>query len=101
MKKLYVAADTNDADYVYRMSDITDEEIEKFKPIIEAVKKTTPRHNWPDNEWDNEIYVDLYPEFDEDLLVEFRERFVPYWEYGIHTIKFIEVLEIDTITRLL
>lgn len=43
MKKyILIKADTNDADYITKKTEISDAQIEKIKPIIEAIKNFKP-----------------------------------------------------------
>ena len=93
MSKTYemtIIADTNDGDYVTEISEITMKAIERFKPLIKAIKKSKERHNF---EWGE--CCDDYPEqyskrFGEELLEEFT-NYVPHGEYGIHTIESIYI----------
>jgi hypothetical protein len=118
MKKIVIVADHNDADYMTETTDITDEQIEKFLPLIKTIKnfkpytvqvrglKWTHDHNWPQGEYglrddlgQKSIY-ETYPEFSEELIEEFSE-FVPTHEGNVHTIKEITVLTISKIQRLI
>ena len=106
MKHLRITADANDADYLEELTPITEEELEAFKPLIEAIKNFKPyknlgrlhRHNFPRGEYcprtdlGEKTVEEIYPEH-VDVLERFEE-FVPYGEYGTHTIVSIEVLEI-------
>jgi hypothetical protein len=119
-KFLFIKADTNDADYVESMGLVSDKQLEKFMPLIEAIKNFKPYktktedgemdwthdHNWPDSEYNrddlgekpvNEIYKDVVSE---DVLEEFRD-FVPYGEHGVHTIESIKVYEVSNVKELL
>ena len=42
MKKLYITADFNDADYSYRLIVIDEETFDKFLPLIEAINNFEP-----------------------------------------------------------
>lgn len=103
---LIIKADTNDGDYIEESSIVTDEEVEEILPVIEAIKAfepyvgTKPDHwpykhssNYPAGEAAREdlgeksaynLYGHLpgYETFDE---------FVPYHEYGIHTIESVKL----------
>jgi hypothetical protein len=105
VKYLMVVADTNDGDYVHRKVKITPGKVEEIMPVIEAIKKFKPykskghefRHNFPQGEClredmgEKEVY-DIYPKLTKDQLDEFIEEYAPYAEYGIHTIKSIELV---------
>ena len=107
-KYILIRADANDADYITEKSPITDEQIELIKPVIEQLKIRRDklnedlhknwnkwRHNWSTSEFgrhDNptKMYVesDLLTKEQVDLFGEF----VPYGEYGVHTIDSIEII---------
>jgi hypothetical protein len=102
--KIMIEGDTNDADYISEINDITKEQLNSIMPIIEAVKNCTNRHNWA-SEYANYTIEDLYPQFfingDESPEMETFYEFLPHGEYGIHSIDKIVVLEIVKETRLL
>lgn len=121
--KLYleVVADTNDADYVTSRNEITREEIEQLKPLIKAIA-LQKGHNWDTSEYarDSDRPTRMYPEFisykegygpdDEDDyeardwqndIINLFGEYVPYGEYGIHTIKSITVMEVQSEVDLL
>ena len=116
MKKIIViSADTNDADYIKSVNDITDEKLESIKPVIEAIKNFKPykvikrgitwTHN--SNYPCGEVYSKASGELSKDELYGHIEGFndfdnlVPYSEYGIHTIEFIKVLIVQEEIQLL
>lgn len=115
MKKyLIIKADTNDADYITSKNEVTDEQLELLQPVFkvlqdrrklfEKTKNWDLRHNWETNEIDNgKTPQDLY--VDEGLLteeqVELFVEFLPYDEYGIHTIEDIEILVVQESQKLL
>lgn len=99
MFELVITADTNDADYVTAISTVTQADIDMMLPIIAAIKAKGPRHNWAKGEIGD--YHSMYPDMDEELLDWFDESFVPYGEYGIHTIKTIEYYPLPEKIRLL
>lgn len=117
MNKLYlnITADTNDADYVSNMTEITADKLAELMPLIKAIKnfktyKTKSKdgsyershsHNWPTGDCLRQDLGEKSPEeyygeqgISEDLIMELSENFLPHGEYGIHTIKSIEVLHI-------
>lgn len=117
-KYLVVTADTNDADYVTNVAEITDEQIEKFKPVFEAIKNFKPyfgyyesgrktsehKYNFQTHNWNGEhgekSAQELYEHLTgEESWDEFVYYFVPKNPdniNGIHTIKSIEVFEVVT-----
>jgi hypothetical protein len=121
MKKyLVITADTNDGDYVTEKHLVTDETLESLKPAIEAVKNFKPytvrkfeidwthNHNFPTGECCREDLGEKSPKeyyvgggfLTEDQFLDFEEL-VPYAEYGIHTIKTVEILNVSEETKLL
>ena len=107
-KYLLVIADSNDGDYLHSLTEITDEQIEELKPIIAVVKnvydtavkekKWNDRHNWENGEYGHGITPqNLYVETGllTEEQVDIFEEYVPYGEYGVHTIEHINVVELN------
>lgn len=115
-----IKADTNDADYTSELNEISKEDLDAIRPLIKAISEFKPykcdakghswthRHNFPTGDClrkdlgeksPEELYVDsgLATQEQLDLFYEF----VPSDEYGIHTIKSIEVLEVNNVENLL
>ncbi len=125
MKKyIIIQADTNDGDYVQSKNLITNEQLELIKPVIEAIKNFKPYESmtkgrgepqpWTHNSnypWGECIREDLGQLSAEEYYVgiegitseqfEVFDNFVPYNEYGIHTIEKVEILEVTNEERLL
>jgi hypothetical protein len=90
--EIVIVADTNDADYITKISDITPGELERFTPLISEIVKVK-HYNW-----DTSVYGDdedkpeiMYSQF--AALVEEFGEFVPHGEDGVHTIKSIVYYE--------
>jgi hypothetical protein len=108
--EITVVADTNDGDYITEISQISSEDLEDIKPIVEAIKNFKPyknggrthNHNFPYGECrredlgELEIY-DIYSEVD----IEMFEDYLPCSEYGIHTIESVEVCPLQKKEKLL
>jgi len=106
---LIIKADTNDADYVHRIVNI-EKELGKYynesllKKVASAIQNSPIRYNWANSEYckneDNprKIYKDILTE---DEIQEFEDNYCPFGEYGIHTIKSIELYEISSKQSLL
>jgi hypothetical protein len=99
MKKyIIIKADTNDADYVTEVSEITDEQIELIKPVIEAIKNAPKdKHGWGHNYETGEIVDEDDAEELYGHLEGFKtfDSFVPYGDSnypGIHTIKSVMIV---------
>lgn len=111
MKEIHVTADYNDADLIDQISEITEEELERFMPLIEAIKAVSYKDgkwlhcpNWLTGECkreDEKGPKELYSHIDPELIEEFEEIYVPSSEYGIHTITEIKVYELPIKTKLL
>ena len=124
--EITVEADTNDADYVTKISRISETDLKKIKPLIQAIKNfkpykaTTPDkkdgcgrmswthdHNYPYGSGEYSPRLDLgekpgreiykFPETIFDLF----EELLPYGEHGIHTIESIVVTPYVRKTKLL
>jgi hypothetical protein len=109
-----ITADTNDADYISEMSEITDEQLELIRPVITAIKnfKSYKGKSRRGSDWDhgNNFPTEecfrpgLGEKSAEQLYLESRlvtkeqfetfMEFVPSNEYGIHTIKSIQLLHV-------
>lgn len=89
MKKLYITADFNDADYGNALIVVEDSVFEKFKPLIEAIDKFEPyirrdsfggidHHNWNSAREDlGEVSLyEKYNQFEKDYIDEFSQIFV-------------------------
>jgi len=119
-KFLLIEADTNDADYVSNFMAITDEELELFIPLFEAIRNFKPyegksmtgydfthTHNFPYGDGEYIPRADLGEKSVQDLYGEFKglekflEYFCPFGNYGIHTIETILVYEVSNKTNFL
>ena len=100
--EIVIIGDQNDADYVTSINDITPKQLERFKPLIAAIKNSSNRHNFPASDYVDGSPGELYPEFDVksdddySLLDEFWECYVPSGEQGVHTITSIVYYEKPT-----
>lgn len=106
MKKyIEIEADYNDGDYVTKRTEITDDQLEKLKPIIEAIKNCETSHNWETEELcDDCTPEELYLEkgiLTEEQIKFFNKNFKPYSEYGIHSIDSIKLLIVQEEINLL
>ena len=116
MRTFFVEVDTNDADYVGKLVHVSEENVEKWMPLIEKIKNFKPytvttyrgttwthRSNFPIGDCcrydlDEMDPCELY-DITEEELDEFRDVFELYGgEYGFHTISKIE--EVETKDRL-
>lgn len=96
-KYIRIKADTNDADYIEKTNVLKDEDESLVRRWAEALKDGSNRaewgHNWPTNEFREESVHDLYEGvFTKDELYRV-DRYVPYGEYGVHTVEEVEIFE--------
>lgn len=98
--EIVIVADTNDAKNITAINEINMETIQKFQPVINAIKACSVQHNWPAHEYMDYSIENLYPDLDPDLL-DFFEEFLPYSEDGIHTIKSVEYYPLPIKTKLI
>lgn len=103
MRTFLVTADYNDADYVSGVVTITDEEFEKFLPVIEAIANFKPyvdAFGVNDCNWDAIRYdmggkhpYEIYSQFPRELIEEFEDAFLSIHDpegFGFHTIVSIQ-----------
>lgn len=95
------------ADYITEISHISEKELYNILPVINAIRELTEQnkntlnfHNWPDNEYLDDSYRELYPQLTEEQLETFQE-YLPFGEFGIHTIQSIVYYEIPEKIKLL
>ena len=105
---LNVVADTNDSDYIESFSEISKDNLEKIKPLIKEIKNFEPyeaegagyiglnqhHHNWPVGEirrddLGEKSIEQIYSNIEPSIIRLFNEHYVPYGEYGVHTIESI------------
>jgi len=99
--KILVKADTNDGDYITKVTDWTEKNYTttyaKLIRICKAIKDCKIGHNWQrgdcanDNQIPEIIYKDILSEED----IDFMDDLSPYGEYGIHTIESVKILTIE------
>jgi hypothetical protein len=111
-----ITVDENDADYNTLCSVISGEDLEKIKPLIEAIKrfkeyegkskdgmKFIHRHNYP-IQWRDDLGElsprDIYLN-DDDVFDLFEEHCPACGEWGFHTIISIEIAPTREMTKLL
>lgn len=117
MQYIKVTVDTNDADYEDREELITDEQLKKIMPVIEAIRHFKPykgewspgkfmtyNHNYPSGEccrtdMGEKTVKQIYSHIDPELIDFFEEEYCPWAEYGFHDIESIQVYEECTCKR--
>lgn len=84
--ELKIVADTNDADYETALTAVSMEEIQALLPIIAKIQPEA--HNW-ENGHQGDLTVQYAGILTEEE-IELFSNYLPYGEYGIHTIERIE-----------
>lgn len=99
---LIITGDTNDDDLVTKQCYIKDEkELEMVKRVLAVIKTKTlsmaggSRHNWPSSDYCSESVQDLYKGLLSEDDIEWFNEYVPYGEFGIHTIRRAVLYEIQ------
>lgn len=101
---LYIKADTNDADFVTYFREITEKEVAELKPILEIIKRHRkyPQYphlgkvcKWNTREMDDETVEEEYKGELTELQIEIMNEYVPYGEYGVHSIHEIKLIYVE------
>jgi len=114
MFEIEITCDTNDADYTTRVSVISEEELNKIRPLIQAIKNFKPYetttqpwegsarpaspwihdHNYPWGECQREDLGEKSPreiyDFDKEVFDIFEDC-CPYGTYGFHTVESVKI----------
>jgi hypothetical protein len=104
MFEITIKADTNDGDYVTSINQISEEDLNKIRPLIKAIKEFEPYpskiapwvcdHNYPHGQilYDDSRHTPprKHYKFDSEIFDIF-EDLLPYNEYGFHSIVSISV----------
>jgi hypothetical protein len=99
---LYIKADTNDADYITSENKILEGDLDTIRKVAAAIKECKEHHNWVmrefcgEQESPHEVYKDILTEEE----IEVFNGYTPYGEYGIHSIKEIQIREIKILEDL-
>lgn len=96
---LEVAGDANDGDYVRKLTELQEVQLPLLHKLVAALKAESG--NWPSSEYADGWVEDIYAKyFTEDELDKVQD-WIPYGEYGIHTVENITVYEFVGKTELL
>lgn len=119
--EITITVDTNDADYLTKVSEISEEDLETIKPLIEAIKNFKPytgktTGSYPGRDWSHSHnyhigeYVredlgekqvtEIYSQFSEKVHELFQD-FCPYGQDGFHTVESVLVAPLTKKTKLL
>ena len=82
MRYFFVKGDYNDADYASNIIQLTDEEFDKFKPLIDAIGSFQPyitEWQWEYSNWHGEkTPEETYSQFPEELVKEFERKVLEF-----------------------
>ena len=90
--QIEIEVDTNDADYITNVSKISEDHLNKLRPLLKEIKERKDGYNFQIGEYADEDSAKYYggtPEKDE--AVEIFLDFAPYGEHGFHTVESVEV----------
>ena len=97
MKYIEIKADTNDADYVSAINEISDKDLEKIMPLIELIKKFDQAHEWGYNYPRSEYCTDqsAFAYYEENGITykqfDLFSNYLPYHDPSIHSIEMIRI----------
>lgn len=121
MLEITITVDTNDADYLTKVSEISEEDLEIITPLIKAIKNFKPytgkttgsyagrdwnhSHNYHIGEYVREDLgekqvTEIYPQFSEEVH-ELFQNYCPYGQDGFHTVESVLVAPLAKKTKLL
>ncbi len=111
---LVVTVDTNDADYVTSVTEISPEELAQLRPLFEAIKNfesyeaetengwhRTHDYNYPYGEClrrdqGEKDVRELYPHIPTEVIGLFEDKFLPPVNYGLHDIESVDIYEVSS-----
>ena len=105
--ELVITADTNDADYVTSISQVTWQDIVDIMPIVGVIKAWSAEHknghNWCMGEVsrNGERPWDIYKGLLTDEQIDLFDDYVPRGEYGVHTIESVHYYPLPEKIKLL
>jgi len=99
---LIIKGDTNDGDYIHRITFIDEEELKLIVKVAGLIKEEDNGKHWPTGEQSNGTEIDeMYGDKLTGEELDKFEGYVPRGEYGIHTIESIEVHRVVETNKLL
>lgn len=96
---LYIKADTNDADYITSEDKISDDDLEVVRKVCNVIKEHGPKYDY---NWTTGNIGDPYKQWGHiltELEIEIFNHYIPYGEYGIHTIEEVELRRIEVLEK--
>lgn len=101
--QVYIKADTNDGDYITSEKRLYEKaDIDTIRKVAAAIKNCEAFHNWGMGEYcrDNESPYVVYKDVLTDDEIDLFNEYVPYGEYGIHSIEQIQIREVTVLEDL-
>lgn len=95
-----VVADTNDADYIEALTELNANDLATLRKVANLIK-TKKDHNWPTSDYGNETFESIYGSQISEEEIEIMGNYVPYGEYGVHTIASITIFNVESEEELL
>ena len=96
---LWIKADTNDANYITSENSVSDGDLEVIRKVCKVITENSGFHGikWETGEIGNphETWGKLLA----DLEIEIFNDYIPYGEYGIHTIEAVELRKIEVLEK--
>ncbi len=100
---IVIKGDTNDADYVYSITNLSPEVYaniqERFERIVDIVECNNGI--WPTSEYADTTLEDEYGKLLSAEDIEWFDQYVPHGEHGIHTIDSVNILFVEYEEKLL
>jgi hypothetical protein len=93
---LVVKADTNDGDYVTETTEIKEKDLPFIQEVIDVINECDDGHNWPTSEYSDKSVEDLYEDKLTPKQIDKFSQYVPFGEYGVHTIKSIRLMKVES-----
>ena len=89
MYEIQIETDYNDGDYLIKICEISEDKLNKFRPLIAAIKRQCG--NFGTGYGFKYNLKELYPNFNEDLMEDFLYYCPSDQDVGFHTIESIIV----------
>lgn len=89
--RVTVKADVNDADYIHKIVDVTQEDFDRMDPVIHEIQKINNKYGFSSN-YDKliELRDNTFDASLVDLIEEFCDTYVPFFDnHDVHTIESI------------
>lgn len=99
--EIEITTDHNDGDYLTETTAITPEQLEKIKPIIEAISNHKGSYNFGRGDVFEGDILEMYPQFTEEELENFLYMCPSDCNAGFHTLESVNIYPVPVRERLL